>query len=74
MLKIEGNCLVSADENIVNAVIPEYVTEIKPRAFKKCKKLVSVEILGPVKILPEECFISCADITNVNVGIDCTCS
>ncbi len=49
------------------AIIPEWETEIKERAFEDCKELTSVEFPQWIKKIGKEAFSECSNLTEITL-------
>ena len=58
-LTIENGVVTKCDENAVDVVIPEGVTEIGSCAFEECSSLASVSLPKTIELIDEEAFYGC---------------
>ncbi len=64
----EGGHLFLNDEEIVNLVVPEGLTAIKPYGFYGCTSIKSVMIGNSVKSIERQAFQHCDSLKSVNIG------
>ena len=72
VLTIENGVVTKCDENAVDVVIPEGVTEIGDWAFNGCKSLTSVVIPESVKKIGWNAFEDCESLSSVVIPASVT--
>ena len=66
VLKIEGTVLVRClDKNVESVTIPNYVTKIDIKAFRRCASLKSIVIPPSVTEIDDYAFFNCTSLSSV---------
>ena len=66
VLKIEGTVLVRClDKNVESVTIPDYVTKIDIKAFRRCASLKSIVIPPSVTEIDDYAFFNCTSLSSV---------
>lgn len=63
----DDGLLISFNERVTEAVIPDYVTGIGEEAFRQCASLKSVTIPASVKLIDYAAFQECESLENVEI-------
>lgn len=73
VLTIKDGVLTRCDDEAVDVMIPDGVTEIGERAFYCCKSLKSVVIPDSVQLIEFLAFANCIALESVVIGKNVSC-